>query len=277
MQENKPKSVLDRLTSVIGTRNPIGKMLADYQKLREANQMSQHFANYLVPVIANNDALKHEVYRIRHDVYCTELHFLPSHASGLESDAFDAYSSHCLLRHISSGAHAGTVRIVRPVQDDQQIPLEKYCASSITRHELAPTCFPRKEICEVSRLAVPKAFRRRQTDSYVGAATGVINAQTYSQEELRCFPFIAVGLYFAAAALALHEGVKHAYVMMEPRLARSMGFMGIRFQQIGPVVEYHGKRAPYYINRELLYNNLTPGFRMMLDNIQSAIAAASSN
>ena len=108
-------------------------------------------------------------------------------------------------------------------------------------------------------------------DKFSGAAIGVINEHTYSENELRCFPFIAIGLYFSAAALVIHNDIKHTYVMMEPRLARSMRFIGIQFEQIGPVVDYHGKRAPYYINPTLLFHNLRPSFRVMLNDIQETI------
>ena len=59
--------------------------------------------------------------------------------------------------------------------------------------------------------------------------------------------------------------------MMEPRLARSLRFVGIPFQQVGPVVEYHGKRAPYYISRKLLMEGLSPGFKKMLHHIEKRI------
>jgi N-acyl amino acid synthase of PEP-CTERM/exosortase system len=59
--------------------------------------------------------------------------------------------------------------------------------------------------------------------------------------------------------------------MMEPRLARSMRFVGIQFEQIGPVVDYHGKRAPYYINPHLMMENLTPGFKIMLRDIRQSL------
>ena len=114
-------------------------------------------------------------------------------------------------------------------------------------------------------------------DQFQGAATGVINQQTYSEQELRCFPFIAVGLYFAAASVVMLNDIKHTYVMMEPRLARSMSFVGIKFHQLGPVVDYHGKRAPYYINPYLLMENLSPGFKNLLQNIEGAIEVSARN
>lgn len=273
MSNQKQKSVLDRVSQLVGKNNKLGKLISGYSKLKEANYISSHFSTYLTPCIARDDALREEVYKIRHHVYCEELEFEPVKESGLELDEFDAFSMHCLIQHVSSQNFAGTVRIVRPTEPNQQLPIEKYCLNSITHDELNPANFAREDVCEVSRLAVPKAFRRRQMDNHDGAAVGIINQQTYSETELRCFPFIAVGLYFAAAGMALEQQIKHAYVMMEPRLARSMGFVGIKFQQIGPVVDYHGKRAPYYINQELLKTSLSPSFAKMLADVRQGLVS----
>lgn len=251
--------------------NRIAKIVSGLKKIKEANQICSHFSSYLEPVIAADDELKKQVYMIRHNVYCEELGFEPVKENKLEMDDFDAFSQYCLIHHRNSEQYAGTVRLVTPSKEDEVLPIEKYCLDSITNKELCPSNFKRSEICEISRLAVPKQFRRRQMDNFDGAATGVINTQTYSDTELRCFPFIAVGLYFTAASLAMKLGIKHAYVMMEPRLARSMRFVGIKFDQIGPVIDYHGRRAPYYINQPLLLKNLSIGFKTMLQHIQISV------
>ncbi len=173
---------------------------------------------------------------------------------------------------------AGTVRIVgSTTENNEMLPIEKYCISTITDLDYSPTNFPREEVCEFSRLAVPSTFRRRQTDKFPGAATGGLNVVQYSKKELGCFSFIAIGLYFSAASLAIKLGKKHAYVMMEPRLARNLGLVGIQFRQIGPVVDYHGRRAPYYINAELLHAHLKSGFKTMLKNIQHSIGQQQSH
>lgn len=264
------QTMMSNLTRRVG-KTKLGKLVKGYQQLREANYISTHFGSYLSPVMASSQELREAVFQIRHKVYCEELKFEPKKPNGLEVDEFDDFSRHCLIRHLNSDELAGTVRIVRPLQDNQLLPIEKYCLNSITRHDLNPQNFDRKDICEISRLAVPAQFRRRQMDRFAGAATGVINQQAYSETELRCFPFIAIGLYFAAAATAIESNIAHAFVMMEPRLARSMSFVGIKFEQIGPVVDYHGKRAPYYINRELLMDSLKPGFAVMLNSIRDSI------
>lgn len=271
MGKENPKSILDRVTNLVGNKNKLGKLLSGYSRLREANYISSHFSSYLEPVVATDEQLKEEVFRIRHSVYCEELNFEPINESKMEKDEFDAYSLHCLIRHRTSNNFAGTARIVRPLNIGEQLPIQKYCLNSITHNTLNPNFFPKHEICEISRLAVPNTFRRRQMDKFSGSATGVIDQDNYSETELRCFPFIAVGLYFTAASLVMQSGIKHAFVMMEPRLARSMGFVGIKFTQIGPVVDYHGRRAPYYINQELLFENLNPNFKLMLKDINEKI------
>lgn len=233
--------------------------------------MAKHFSSFLEPVLAYSDPLRDTSFGIRHNVYCDELKFEPVRENGMETDEFDAFSEHCLIRHIATGAYAGTVRLVKPQKQHELLPIEKFCLSSINNTTLSPQNFRRNEIAEISRLAVPREFRRRQMDRFDGAAVGVINQQTYSESELRCFPFIAVGLYFAAAATAIEQGIHHAYVMMEPRLARSMSFVGIKFEAIGPVIEYHGQRAPYYINQHLLQSSLKPNFALLLNRIREQV------
>ena len=75
----------------------------------------------------------------------------------------------------------------------------------------------------------------------------------------------------AAATMGMNTGIRHVYVMMEPRLARSMKFIGITFQQLGPPVDYHGLRAPYYINPEIFMKDLSPGFKSLYKTIEKDI------
>lgn len=250
---------------------PLVRKVMDFAVNREVKTVARHFSTYLHPLVAENTEDSNESFKIRNSVYCDELNFLDTGVNGLEVDSFDSYSTHCLIQHIPTGRFAGTVRVVRPEQAGHTIPLQKYCADSIAKDKINPGDFAPHEICEISRLAVPKDFRKRQTDNFKGAATGVINQQIYSENELRCFPFIAVGLYLSAASIVIENGIKHTFVMMEPRLARSMNFIGIKFEQIGPAVNYHGKRAPYYINPSLLMDNLTPGFQLMLRDIRKSL------
>lgn len=265
------KTIVESLSGIFGKNTKVGRIIGGYEKMLEAKFIAEHFSTFLRPVVAHTDELKKQSYSIRHNVYCEEMKFEEQRPNKLEIDSFDAYSTPCLIQHKNSGKFAGTVRLVTPKTERHQLPIEKFCLSSITHETLNPCNFAREDICEISRLAVPSEFRKRKTDRYSGASVGVINEATYSENELRCFPFIAIGLYFSAASVILNRDIKHTYVMMEPRLARSMRFIGIHFEPIGPVVEYHGKRAPYYINPQLFYKSLRPNFLVMLRSMRESL------
>ncbi len=242
--------------------------LADH----EAERVARHFVTLLPPQVARDEGERDAVFALRHDVYCEELGFEPTRPDGRESDDFDARSLHAYVRHAASGAMAGTVRLVTTSNDDERLPMEVHCGEALAQAVLRPSQFPRDSVCEISRLAVPAPFRRRATDRFAGAASGAIDPGRYSASELRCFPWIAIALYFSAAALSRQSGRRHVFVMVEPRLARAMGFVGIDFRQIGPAIEFHGQRAPYYIDRERLAEGLSPGFRRLLHVVDEALA-----
>jgi N-acyl amino acid synthase of PEP-CTERM/exosortase system len=250
---------------------PLVKKVMAFMVNREVSSIANHFSTYLSPVVADSHDLKTHVYNIRHSVYCEELKFEPENNEKREKDNFDDHSIHCLIEHKPTARYSGTVRIVRPETTGQLIPIQKFCLNSISPGKINPNDFKPYEIGEISRLAVPEEFRRRKSDQYQGASTGVINQHNYSETELRCFPFIAIGLYLSAASVVIEKDIKHTFVMMEPRLARSMRFVGIQFEQIGPVINYHGKRAPYYINPNLLMQNLTHGFKIMSRDIRKTL------
>lgn len=245
--------------------------LIKYAANRKAAKIASHFTTYFAPVVAERDETKSSSYKLRHEVYCDEMKFLPKTTTGLESDQCDKHSIHCLLEHINLKVFAGTVRVVFTRDESELLPFEIHCGDCITDSAFHPKSFPRETICEVSRLAVPSSFRRRKTDNHDGSATGVINENNYSETEVRCFPFIAISLYLMATAVIKRNGMEHVFVMMEPRLARSMSFVGIQFKQIGPTVEYHGTRAPYYLNINDLINGLNTGFKGLYRKIEQQL------
>lgn len=250
---------------------PVARNVMGYMVNREAAKIADHFSSYIQPSIALTQADKEVVYNIRHQVYCEELKFEGEKHDKLEVDSFDGHSLHCLMHHKATGQAMGTVRVVTPQEEHHLLPMEVNCSDFIADGQLTPSHFDRREICEISRLAVPAAFRRRRSDKFEGAATGAINIQNYSEQEMRCMPFIAIGLYLGAAATAIHSDIHHAFAMMEPRLARSMRFVGIEFEQIGEARDYHGLRAPYYISIEGLRKGLKPGLTKLYEVISDQL------
>lgn len=263
---NWSKKLLD--APVIGS---ITKRIASRKVNNDALNIAEHFTQFLKPEVAINDALRDEVFRIRHNVYCEELAFEKVKDGGKEQDEFDGQSIFSMIKHKPTNTYTSCVRVVKSVNESEMLPIEKYCLESIQNTELHPSNFPRHEIAEISRLAVKAEFRRRKTDKFNGSAVGAIKESSYSETELRCFPFIAIGLYMAAATMCIETGVKHIYVMMEPRLARSMKFVGINFIQLGEAIDYHGLRAPYYISPSIFLENLSPGFKCLYQGISKDI------
>lgn len=237
----------------------------------KAAKIANHLTKYLTPLIANTEDLKAESYRIRHQVCCEELQALPIQASSIEIDNYDEHATHCLIQHKATGQFTGTVRVVYSRSPNERLPLESFYLDKIYPGEYKPTDFPRDQICEASRLIVPKNFRRRSIDNMLGAENGVINTLTYSENELRCFPFIAISLYLAAANVIIQNNMGHCFIMVEPKLAQSLNFVGIPVKQIGPVIDYFGKRAGYYIDQETLENNLPHGITRLRKVINQSL------
>lgn len=238
------------------------------------NSLAEAFNQFFEIVPANTDALRDVVYRIRYQVYCHELHFEneADFPDGREIDEFDAHSVHCLLRHRPSGEFAGCVRLVLNTSSSSkpQLPLEHHCRESLDKTILDFSTLDRSTFGEISRLAIVSRFRRRPGEAKT--AHGVAEETvSLTPSERRVFPHIAVGLYLAAAAMALHRGMEMVVVMMEPRLARHMRYFGINFSQAGDIVDYHGQRGPFFITRDSLYQHIKPEVNGLLSMVGSQL------
>lgn len=220
---------------------------------------------------ATSEALKQEVFRLRYAVYCEELHFEDEDVfpDGLETDEYDAHSIFALLRHRESGLTAGCVRLILNRQDDAlRFPFERACAGSLNPVFYDPLSLNRKLCGEISRLAVHNHFRRRRGEA--ATPEGAVEGASYFGGE-RHYPLVAMGLFLSASALALNMGLEQVMVLMEPRLARLLGSCGIRFTQIGDVVDYHGQRGPFRITRDELLNQLNPESMQFLKLLRSGL------
>lgn len=218
----------------------------------------------LIPTYADSDKSMHQCWRIRHEVFAAELGLEPVNKQRLEQCETDAYSRHCLMKMKKSNRSCATVRLVTPTLPDEKLPIQKFCSSSITDQKYHPDQFHFGDICEASRLAIAPEFRRRKSDFSLTAGTGNFKAG-YQVANKRDYPIISMSLFIAAGALFILSGRKHGYVMVEPSLARKMSFVGLRFKQIGPVVDYHGQRAPYYMSRGMFLHDLKWPFRIVFN------------
>tara|TARA_R110002126_G_scaffold16527_31_gene66118 strand:- start:12427 stop:13269 length:843 start_codon:yes stop_codon:yes gene_type:complete len=226
--------------------------LSDFSAFFQASQAISH-------------SEKNNVFRLRHKVYCEELKFEPPRPSGLEQDEFDRRALHCSLADANSGEVAGTVRLIHCEQEPGPLPIEKYFAGRFTAPHLTPACFPRQQVCEISRLAVAAKFRRRIKDT---AAKDLPALSSSSRPFNR---YIAIGLYLMATAMCLEKGYYHGFVTIEPSLARILQRIGINFNQIGEAIDFNGKRAPYYLDARQVVANLQPEYLDLMRRLSSQL------
>jgi N-acyl amino acid synthase of PEP-CTERM/exosortase system len=71
-------------------------------------------------------------------------------------------------------------------------------------------------------------------------------------DERRILPHLSLGLIESLVRMSVDNGITHWCAVMEPTLLRLLTRLGIHFEPIGPLVEYHGRRQPCYIPLEVL-------------------------
>lgn len=235
--------------------------------------LTAHFLEYFSVSQAVTPEQKNDAYRIRYRVYCDEFGYenpalFPDE---LERDEYDERSLHCIIRH-HSGMPAGCVRLV-PTNNDASsdpLPFEKYCGDSLDTAFVRSLNLDRAKTCEISRLAVDGAFRRRSGEART--RFGEVDAMDISRQEQRTFSLIAVAGFLAATALTELSGRTEVFAMMEPFLPRLLKRSGILFERAGADIDYHGTRAPYFIRTQAALDNMRPDLRELYDRVREQIA-----
>jgi N-acyl amino acid synthase of PEP-CTERM/exosortase system len=190
---------------------------------------------------------------LRYQVYCKERSFLDPHQypDQIEYDEFDQIAWHFATIARRSLELAGTVRIV-PYTRSLGLPISQHC-------EIWPRYDPARllrndrelgKIAEISRLAISRAFRRRQFDDFYGdtklaKSTAAGNGILSHERRAPSRPLIVLGLYGAYYRECKHQGIERWYAAMEPALTRLLARFGIKMTRVGPDTDYYGNVAPY--------------------------------
>lgn len=208
--------------------------------------LAELYSQWFYAILADTPELRREAFRLRYQVYCVENPFEDpaDNPNEEESDAFDAHSVHSLLIHRPTGMVAGTVRLVLPLPDalDRSFALQNVCHEPIVRD---PRSFPVLHMAEVSRFSISKAFRKRCTDGrYPDEQAG---EPRKDGAERRVLPHMTLGLIESLVRMSVRHRVSYWCAVMEPTLLRLLSRLGIYFDPIGPLVDYHGRRQPCYI------------------------------
>jgi N-acyl amino acid synthase of PEP-CTERM/exosortase system len=248
--------------------------------LIEMPDLGRTFRRYFEVVPALTGELRDEAYRIRHQVYCEELHFEPERPDRRERDDYDAHALHCLIRSVRTGEFAGCTRLVRAWPGDPLYPLpfERICAETIDRSIVDPQALPRESIAEVSRLAVIAAFRRRRGEHRQAAP---FSEKSLAEGRRPRFPHLLMGLYLATLELARLHGIETLFVLTEPRLAKHFARLGVHIEQIGAPVEHRGKRVPSMMKVRSIIKGLNfivrPLYEVVAEEVRRAARAQAKN
>ena len=246
---------------------------------REFLQLKQNFDRYFEIMPATTDALREQVYRVRHRVYCEELAWEPVRPDGLEHDAFDPQSLHILLRSRQLDEYVGCIRLIRCHEHfpSNPLPFESACAHTLDQRLLENLALTRDSVAEVSRLAVDSRYRRRQGEQ---RRPVTISDDDYGNLRRPRFPFIPVGLYLGMLEAARLHGIDTLFMLTEPWLAGHFRRLGVRLEPIGSPIEHRGQRVPSMMSVTVTIRSLhllvRPLYNGLAEKIRGDYAQVSS-
>lgn len=239
-------------------------------------ELFENFTKDFTFNVANSDAEKNRIYRLRHEVYCQEIGYQPPESSsqGVELDAHDSHSIHCLIEHRRSGLAAGCLRLVFPAPEsfgrNHRLPLQEYGEGSLTHDVLHPAKLPYNSICEISRFAIARAFRHKPIKHETLDKENMF--YDFTPEEKKTFPLIIVALFLATYALVGLMHKRHVFAMMEPRLPRLLSMSGFNFTRVGERVEMHGSRNAFYIDHSVAEKEIHEDLLPLYKHIRQELA-----
>ncbi|MCA9354922.1 PEP-CTERM/exosortase system-associated acyltransferase [Candidatus Kaiserbacteria bacterium] len=218
----------------------------------DSESLYDAYNRYFKVIRADTPELLNEVFRLRYQVYCIEHKFenQDDFPDGRESDAYDKHSIHSLLVHKPSGVIAGSVRLVLPLMNnpDHSLPIDHVCDEAALHDS---SLFLREHTGEVSRFAIAKTFRRRigEQGSPCGVTEESLRAMDIAaslKNDRRIAHHLTLGLISSLVQMSAEYGILVWCSVMERALLRLLTRIGIHFTDLGPQIEYHGKRQPCY-------------------------------
>lgn len=214
---------------------PPARIIADSDERDDA--LCAQFRSQFDLVPANTLERVRIAQQIRYQVYCVEHRHEPSNnPHGLEMDEFDSHAMQSLLVYRQVNAALGTVRLILPLANDldRSFPIQRVLGKEA---RAAFNRIPLHSTGEVSRFSVSREFRRNAT-----------TAQSSDEGPLRTSSalMMRLGLMQALVRMSALNGITHWCAAVEPTFQRMFAAMAIRFQPLGPLVEYHGLRQPCF-------------------------------
>lgn len=228
----------------------------------------EHYGKTFHLQAANTIDEKEASFNIRYQVYCQEFAYeqLPEGAAERETDEYDEQSQHCLLIHNATQRPIGCARLVTVGANTAmtELPFWKYCSHAVDTTLFNPQSFAPHQLVELSRVAIIEQFRRREKSA---ECTGIDQQNIQHERRLSSFPVLPISLFLATLGMFLDTDAEYGVAMMEPKLVRLLRKSGIFFEQVGKVVDYHGKRAPFIIHRNDVRRHFSEDILPLFDEI----------
>ena len=244
-------------------------------KLFDRFNLGHGFRKYFQVESALTERSRDQVFGIRHEVYCEELKFEPERPDRREFDSYDRHSLHCLIKTSTEPVDlVGCTRLILtdPLDRHGLLPFERTCAHTLDRSIVDPMKLPRERIAEVSRLAVRARYRRRKGEAQ---SPSPLSDDDFGTRDQPRFPYIPIGLYLGAVALAHRNNIDTIFVLTEPRLANHFAKLGVDIRQIGGGVEHRGIRVPSMMDVHSIIKNMRflvkPMWRVILEEIDHSM------
>ena len=207
------------------------------------------YHQYFDVLVGSGEDLRTAAFRLRYQVYCVENDYeaAAENPGGLEQDGYDERSIQCVLRHKRSGDWAGTVRLVLP---DPTNPLHSFALQEVCNEPmiLDASRFPILQMAEISRFCISRDFRKRLGDWLYPENT----TPEDSEDEHRVIPNMTLGLIEGLVRMSLESKTLYWCALMERPLLRLLARLGIHFENIGPLVDHHGRRQPCFLQLETM-------------------------
>ncbi|MDF1584116.1 MAG: PEP-CTERM/exosortase system-associated acyltransferase [Methyloprofundus sp.] len=238
------------------------------------NTLIEDFERYFRIELVTSEEQAKAAYAVRYRVYCEEFEYEATDLfpDQLETDEFDEQSLHCLIIHKERDIVAGCIRLVSVNLNNENglLPFEKFCQKSLDTELINSFHLERNTQCEISRLAVDGAFRRRPGEA--PTRFGEIESIDCTKQEQRTFSLIAVSAFLAATALTELTHKTNVFAMMEPFLPRLFKRSGFLFERVGSDMDYHGIRALYFTTTQSALDNMRPDLRELYDWVYKQVA-----
>lgn len=225
------------------------------------NSNADAFLDHFCLELAFDEKVKQDAYKLRHDVYVKEFGF-EDIAGDVEKDDYDDRSLSCVIYHVKTGKAAACIRVIPAEQT--LLPVEKYCSEYLFHDRFSIIANDRSRMCEISRLAVAKEFRKRPKEflSPIGSPDG----------EERTFPLLSAACFLSAMIVSFLYDTPNGIAVMETFLPRITKRVGIEFETIGNELNYHGLRTPYFVTYGNIMDKLQDDYKRLMSNLELDIS-----